>query len=83
MALRDELQQTLAASYTIEQELGGGGMSRLFLAARLQHPHIVPVHSAGETAGVPDIKPDNVLLSSGSELVVSVGFTNVNRADKP
>jgi hypothetical protein len=53
MALRDELRQTLAASYTIEQELGGGGMSRVFLAARVQHPHIVPVHSAGETAGVP------------------------------
>ena len=74
--LRDQLQATLTGSYTIERELGGGGMARVFvaeetalgrrvviqvlppetaaqvslerftreilLAARLQHPHIVP-----------------------------------------
>ena len=82
--LRDELQRTLGAAYTLERELGGGGMSSVFvardnalgrhvvvkvlpyelaatvsvdrfkreimLAAALQHPHIVPVLSAGETA---------------------------------
>ena len=82
--LRDELQRTLGASYTLERELGGGGMSSVFVArdnalgravvikvlplelaatvsvdrfkreimlsAALQHPHIVPVLSAGETA---------------------------------
>ena len=82
MDLRDQLQTTLGTSYTLERELGGGGMSRVFvamenalgrkvvvkvlppeltqgvsverfrreiqLAASLQHPHIVPVHSAGE-----------------------------------
>src|SRR5579884_3911925 len=87
MTLREELQQTLGSAYTLERELGGGGMSRVFvaeetslgrqvvvkvlppdlvagvnverfnreilLAARLQHPHIVPVHSAGEMNGVP------------------------------
>jgi len=85
--LRDQLQHTLGASYTLERELGGGGMSRVFvaedtalgrsvvvkvlppemasgvsierfkreitLAARLQHPHIVQLLSAGETGGLP------------------------------
>jgi len=79
--LRDQLAATLGAAYAIERELGGGGMSRVFLAeekalgrkvvvkvlapelgagvnterfqretqlaARLQHPHIVPLLSAG------------------------------------
>jgi serine/threonine protein kinase/Tfp pilus assembly protein PilF len=85
--LRDQLQTTLSNAYTLERELGGGGMSRVFLAeeralsrrvvvkvlspdlaagvnverfkreilltARLQHPHIVPVFTAGETEGLP------------------------------
>ena len=87
MSLRDQLQDTLGSSYTLERELGGGGMSRVFvaeesalgrkvvikvlppeiaagvsaerfkreiqMAARLQHPHIVPVLSSGEMQGVP------------------------------
>lgn len=87
MELRDQLTSALGATYTIERELGGGGMSRVFtamesalgrrvvikvvplefgagvnldrfkretlLAANLQHPHIVPVLSAGEIDGVP------------------------------
>ena len=78
----DYLQSALGSAYQIERELGGGGMSRIFvatetalgrrvvikvlrpelaaevdaerfhreihLAARLRHPHLVPVHSAGE-----------------------------------
>ena len=32
MELREQLQQTLGGAYTIERELGGGGMSRVFLA---------------------------------------------------
>ena len=85
--LSDQVQQTLGDSYRIERELGGGGMSRVFLAedsnlkrkvvikvlppemaagvtidrfrreiqlaATLQHPHIVPLHSAGEINGLP------------------------------
>jgi len=85
--LRDRLQATLGSTYTLERELGGGGMSRVFLAeeralgrrvvvkvlpddlaatvsaerfrreiqlaATLQHPHIVPVLTAGEADGVP------------------------------
>jgi serine/threonine protein kinase len=85
--LREQLQQSLGKAYTIERELGGGGMSRVFLAdevalgrrvvvkllpaelmggvsigrfqreislaARLQHPHLVPLLSAGEIDGQP------------------------------
>jgi serine/threonine-protein kinase len=86
-SLRDRLQTSLGAAYTLERELGGGGMSRVFvardealgrdvvvkllppemaagvsverfkreiaLAARLQHPHIVPLFSAGDLDGLP------------------------------
>jgi tetratricopeptide (TPR) repeat protein/tRNA A-37 threonylcarbamoyl transferase component Bud32 len=157
MALRDQLQQALGEAYTLERELGGGGMSRVFVAeeralgrkvvvkvlpaelsdgvnierfkreiqlvARLQHAHIVPILAAGEAGGVPwytmpfvdgeslrarlqhgdampisetvsvlrdvaralayahehgvvhrDIKPDNVMLSGGSAVVVDFGI---------
>src|SRR5678815_4899850 len=30
--LRDQLQETLGAAYTLEHELGGGGMSRVYVA---------------------------------------------------
>ncbi len=87
MDLRDTLQSTLGAAYTLEHELTGGGMSRvfvaedatlarkvvvkvlapelgngvnfdrfrreIFVAARLQHPHIVPLLTAGEVDGLP------------------------------
>ncbi|HEX6992496.1 MAG TPA: protein kinase [Gemmatimonadales bacterium] len=77
----------LGDSYALDTELGGGGMSRVFLAhetalgrrvvikvlspdlaagvsgdrfrreilllAKLQHPHIVPVHTVGEAVGLP------------------------------
>lgn len=32
MDLREQLQQTLGSSYTLDRELGGGGMSRVFVA---------------------------------------------------
>jgi tetratricopeptide (TPR) repeat protein/TolB-like protein len=84
--LREQLQEALGSGYRIERELGGGGMSRVFLtrdlsldrpvvvkvlppdltgvsverfkreisvAARLQHPHIVPLLAAGEMRGLP------------------------------
>jgi TolB-like protein/tetratricopeptide (TPR) repeat protein len=87
MDVREALQGTLGDAYTVERELGGGGMSRVFLAhdealdrrvvvkvlpaeltaelsverfkreiavsAALQHPHIVPVLSAGDVDGMP------------------------------
>src|ERR1044071_4377938 len=85
--LRDQLTGAVGAAYRIGDELGGGGMSRVFvaedvvlgrtvvikvlhpelaagvnaerfkrevrLAARRQHPHIVPVLTAGEVDGLP------------------------------
>ena len=87
MSLLDRLRTTIGDSYDIERELGGGGMSRVFLAedvrlrrkvvvkvlspelssgmdlerfrreillaAQLQHPHIVPVLTAGDADGLP------------------------------
>ena len=84
--LREQLQSALGSGYTVERELGGGGMSRVFvamearfgrrvvvkvlapeltegmsaarferevrLAARLQHPNVVPVLAAGERSGL-------------------------------
>jgi eukaryotic-like serine/threonine-protein kinase len=84
--LSDRLQAALGAAYRIEKELGGGGMSRVFVAleerlarrvvvkvlppelaaeisvdrfnreiqlsASLQHPHIVPLLTAGGSADV-------------------------------
>ena len=81
--LQERLQTALGTNYRIERELGGGGMSRVFLAdetalgrkvvvkvlppdmaagvnverfrreiqlaASLQHPHIVPLHAAGQS----------------------------------
>lgn len=85
--LQAELTRAVGAQYRIERELGGGGMSRVFVArdtalerevvikvlaehlasgvsverfkreilvsAGLQHPHIVPVLSAGDIDGLP------------------------------
>jgi len=161
--LRSQLQSALGATYTIERELGGGGMSRVFLAneksldrkivlkvlprelaaavmldrfrrevqlaAQLQHPHILPLFSAGEINGLPyftmpfvngeslrkklagggtppipdtirilrevasalayahhceivhrDIKPDNVLMSHGSAIVMDFGVAKAIQA---
>ena len=85
--LRARLEQALAGTYVFQRELGGGGMSRTYLAmeqalnrrvvvkvlapellagislerfhrevllaAQLQHPHVVPVLTAGEAGGLP------------------------------
>lgn len=36
MDLSDQLQKTLGDAYTLERELGGGGMSRVFVAAAVE-----------------------------------------------
>ena len=43
-ALRDRLQADLGTGFVIERELGGGGMSRVFVAE--EHPDIVPAPAA-------------------------------------
>ena len=94
--LHDQLQKALGAAYTITTELGGGGMSRVFvaretaldrdvvikvlppelagelsaerfrrdiqLAAKLQHPHIVPVLAAGAVAIAGDDSAERTVL---------------------
>ena len=84
--LLPRLQDALGGRYVLDRELGGGGMSRVFvaeettlgrrvvvkvlapalaaeldtgrfqreirIAAGLQHPHIAPVHAAGESGGL-------------------------------
>ena len=40
--LRTQLQDTLGAAYTLERELGGGGMSRVFLRRIEASPEGVP-----------------------------------------
>src|SRR5215471_13200636 len=56
MELRERLQQTLGSAYTFERELGGGGMSRVFVATetRLHRSVVVkvmPPELAGEISG--------------------------------
>jgi tRNA A-37 threonylcarbamoyl transferase component Bud32/tetratricopeptide (TPR) repeat protein len=52
--IRDQLQQTLGSSYLLERELGGGGMSRVFVATetRLRRKVVIKVLSPELSAGV-------------------------------
>jgi eukaryotic-like serine/threonine-protein kinase len=52
--LRAQLQESLGSAYTLERELGGGGMSRVFLAteARLRRHVVVKVLTPELAAGV-------------------------------
>lgn len=54
MDLRDRLQQTLGTTYVLERELGGGGMSRVFVASepRLNRKVVIKVLSPELSAGV-------------------------------
>lgn len=52
--IRDQLQRTLSGAYTLERELGGGGMSRVFVAeeSALGRKVVVKVLSPELAAGV-------------------------------
>ncbi len=54
MELRDQLQATLGTAYSLERELGGGGMSRVFVAheARLHRKVVVKVLSPELSQGI-------------------------------
>ena len=54
MDLRDQLQNTLGSTYVLERELGGGGMSRVFVAneTRLNRKVVIKVLSPELAAGV-------------------------------
>ena len=115
MDLKDQLQRTLGANYTLERELGGG-MSRVFvaedtslgrkvvvkvllpdlaasvnverfrreihLAAMLQHPHIVPVLSAGVSDGLPFYMMPFIEGESLRARLARVGKLDVGEAAK-
>src|SRR5438477_4621244 len=52
--LREQLQQNLSTSYTLERELGGGGMSRVFVATErsLRRKVVIKVLPPELSAGV-------------------------------
>jgi hypothetical protein len=52
--LRNQLQSTLGSAYTLERELGGGGMSRVFVAeeSALRRKVVVKLLPPELTAGV-------------------------------
>ena len=54
MNLREQLQSTLGSSYTLQRELGGGGMSRVFVAdeTRLHRQVVVKVLSPELAQGI-------------------------------
>ena len=54
MALREELQESLGTAYTIDRKLGGGGMSRVFLAeeTRFGRKVVVKVLAPELAAGI-------------------------------
>ena len=112
--LRDRLQSALGDSFRVERELGGGGMSRVFLAqevrlgrqvvvkvlppemaagvsaerfereirlaAALQHPHIVPLLTAGSQGDLlyyvmPHIAGESLRARIAHERELPVGDT--------
>jgi hypothetical protein len=84
MDLRDQLQTTLSGSYTIERELGGGGMSRVFLAeeTRLRRKVVIKVLSPELAQGISisrferEIQTAAALQQANIVPVLSAGDTN-------
>jgi len=48
VTLRDQLQTSLGRSVTIEHELGGGGVSRVFVAVDSAPEQLRQAHSTGQ-----------------------------------
>src|SRR5215467_2438096 len=73
MELRDQLQHTLGSGYTLERELGGGGMSRVFVAqeTRLRRAVVVKVMS-------PDLVGDISSERFEREIAVAASLQQAN-----
>jgi tetratricopeptide (TPR) repeat protein len=82
--LREQLQATLSGSYTLERELGGGGMSRVFVAEelRLRRKVVVKVLSPELAQGISverferEIQTAAALQQANIVPVLSAGDTN-------
>lgn len=64
--LRTTLQSSLGAAYTIERELGGGGMSRVFLATENQLSRLDLINNKRSTSRPQDLA-DAAALEALSE----------------
>jgi tetratricopeptide (TPR) repeat protein/tRNA A-37 threonylcarbamoyl transferase component Bud32 len=66
--LRDQLQTTLGTAYTLGQELGGGGMSRVFVAdeTRLGRKVVVKLLSPELAAGVSAERFEREIMTAAS-----------------
>src|SRR3990172_8963999 len=82
--LRPQPQATLAGSYTLERELGGGGMSRVFVAEelRLRRKVVIKVLSPELAQGISverferEIQTAAALQQANIVPVLSAGDTN-------
>jgi eukaryotic-like serine/threonine-protein kinase len=84
MDLREQLQRTLGDAYTLERELGGGGMSRVFVAeeVRLKRKVVVKVLSPELAQGLSvgrferEIQTAAALQQANIVPVLTAGDTN-------
>jgi tetratricopeptide (TPR) repeat protein len=82
--IRDQLQKTLGTAYTLERELGGGGMSQVFLAVdtRLKRKVVVKVLAPEMAQGISvdrferEIQTAAALQQANIVPVLSAGETN-------
>jgi tetratricopeptide (TPR) repeat protein len=82
--IREQLQGTLGAAYTLERELGGGGMSRVFVAEenRLKRKVVIKVLSPELAQGISvdrferEIQTAAALQQANIVPVLSAGDTN-------
>ncbi len=82
--IREQLQATLGSAYTLERELGGGGMSRVFVAEehRLRRKVVVKVLSPELTQGLSierferEIQTAAALQQANIVPVLTAGETN-------